>query len=407
MKSTLSVTGAADFHDAVQMGSTLSITGETQVGGAAKLASTLSVEGNAMFSSNVTIDGPKLKIPINDTHPSTTETGLVHYNSTTKVFEGLVDYGSGVKSWVPFGGVSDQDRNTKITAPGEHIDELRFFASNGDTARMMMNSNALSLNINMHIAGDNTLLVGGDAKFSSELSVNGDAYFKDTVKMNSNLSVNGTGYIASTLVGADDVTFHGKLSVGNDVTIAETKHLHIDNIKPTNTTADILTLDAGHVHIKGNLDIEGTWNSVSVNTEEIMVEDRRVVLGASSNAFGSNNDIFDADYTSSGAGLEIFGVPTSADTYEGNNSNLWEKSLLWNHGNGGIKEMGQWGDDNSIESFWELKGGSFRVTSVKSNMDEISFGFRINSSDQLELHKIKKTGQSVIHTRIAKFGMVL
>merc|ERR1712070_1142464 len=113
-----------------------------------------------------------------------------------------------------------------------------------------MNSNALSLNINMNIAGDNTLLVGGDAKFSSELSVNGDAYFYDTVKMNSNLSVNGTGYIASTLEVADDVTFHEKLSVGNDVTIAATKYLHIDNIKPTDTTADVLTLDAGHVHIK-------------------------------------------------------------------------------------------------------------------------------------------------------------
>ena len=94
---------------------------------------------------------------------------------------------------------------------------------------------------------------------------------------------------------------------------------------------------------------------------------------------------------------------------------MWEKSFLWNHGGttdaGGMKQMAQHsGDDTNrnIESFWELKGGAFRLSAVKSNLDEVSYNFRINVNDQLELYKITKANDSQTQTfkQIAKFGMI-
>ena len=206
-------------------------------------------------------------------------------------------------------------------------------------------------------------------------------------------------------------TLKSTLSIGDDVSIQLTKTLNVDNIKATNNTE--LVIDVPHLRLKGNLDIEGTWNSVSVDTEEIMVEDRRIILGSSSNSAGLGNDVFDSDYTSDGAGLEIFGVPTSSDDYD-NNSNLkWEKSLLWNHSAQGIQSLAGV-NSGDTESFWELKGGHFKMTHTKDTLDQISYAFRINESDQLEFHKVSRAWNTLdtsydapVYKRVAKFGMVL
>jgi len=373
--STLSVEGETDLKAAARIGSTLSVEGETDLKAAARIGSTLSVAGAATFSNNMFITGPKMIIPTNASQPTNNEAGAVHYNSATKVFEGLVDYGSGNFTWVPFGGVSDEDRDTKITAPGINDDTLEFYANDAITPKMTMKENMLSINT--------------------------DVFMRKKVEISQTLRVEQATTLTSTL------------SIGDDVSIEVDKTLYVDNIKATNDSE--LVIDVPHLRLKGNLDIEGTWNSVNIGTEEIRVEDRRIVLGSSSNSAGSNNDVFDSafntDYVADGAGLEIFGVPTSDDDYD-NNSNLkWEKSLLWNHSAQGIPSLAGV-NSGDTESFWELKGGHFKMTHTKDTLDQISYAFRINESDQLEFHKVSRTWTGTAYAtptykRVAKFGMVL
>ena len=66
------------------------------------------------------------------------------------------------------------------------------------------------------------------------------------------------------------------------------------------------------------------------------------------------------------------------------------------------------------ESFWELQGGSFRLTckkNISSNNNppvfrDITFGFRINEYDELELIKrfYYTPSNNYIIRRVARFG---
>ena len=67
-----------------------------------------------------------------------------------------------------------------------------------------------------------------------------------------------------------------------------------------------------------------------------------------------------------------------------------------------------------LEPFWEFKGGQLRITSHTANdlNEYVSFAFRINSLEQLELVKLQSTDGNTVDSAtkfktIAKFGNVV
>jgi hypothetical protein len=182
---------------------------------------------------------------------------------------------------------------------------------------------------------------------------------------------------------------------------------------PTLPTFEII---GNEVRVRGNLLINGSLNtsnltSVDVQQTNLKIQDKTIVLAMQ----GSNNPDLDplpadGEATNDKAGIIIDGTPAQF----ANNSNVWplyRKSFLWNIGTNGVPATGT--NDISGESFWELQGGSFRMTKKRlytvggsNTAYDVSFGWRINEYDELEL--VKKVWNSINNNysfkRITKFG---
>lgn len=130
--SLLDVNGTANFTDVLTANKGIT-TGTLHVTGASLLS------GNVTIGSNLTINGPSMKIPVGDiaTRPAVPEAGHVRYNTETSQFEG---YGPG-SAWGSLGGVVDIAQTTKILAsesPSTTDGNLYFYTVGSE--RMRVNS---------------------------------------------------------------------------------------------------------------------------------------------------------------------------------------------------------------------------------------------------------------------------
>lgn len=157
--------------------------------------------------------------------------------------------------------------------------------------------------------------------------------------------------------------------------------------------------------INADLEVLGTQNTIDVNQTSLFVEDKEIHL-----AFDSNLETPTDGPGNDGAGVVVDGLPAGGDT---NNYEWYEKSFKWHHGGAGVTALG--GTDVENESYWNLRGGNFRITQTDDeNGKQVAFGFRINQLDELELYKMYNpsgspgpiTGSSITK-RIAKFGRVI
>lgn len=170
----------------------------------------------------------------------------------------------------------------------------------------------------------------------------------------------------------------------------------------------MMTLTSDKLFINGNLEITGVLDAVNVQQTNLLLEDKNIILASSSN--GSVND----GIANNGSGIVVNGLSAMAQTNP-NVTPFQEKSFKWNNGVDGVDVMGTSNMDK--ESFWELKGGSLRMTMWRysSNNDgtiassnEIGFGFRINNYNELEIvKKYMNNDQQYVYKRIAKFGQTL
>jgi hypothetical protein len=172
----------------------------------------------------------------------------------------------------------------------------------------------------------------------------------------------------------------------------------------------IFTVSGGRVLVRGDIELTGTLNtsnifSTTVVQNSLTVDDKKIVV---SKPVGGGT-LTDGTATNSGAGLVVFGYPNGVATTLYTDSN---KSLLWNYGSAGLTTLGTEGGYDT-ESYWELLGGSFRLTHKRlegqnSNLREVSFAFRINNFDELELVKrfYYASSNGYITKRIARFGRV-
>lgn len=185
----------------------------------------------------------------------------------------------------------------------------------------------------------------------------------------------------------------------------------------SNPSSPIFTVQNDQVLIRGDIIVTGNINtsnvfSTTVIQESLKIADKQLTVASMGSNFNPADGPFDGGSTNSGAGLVIDGVPTGFDS---NIPQAYDKSLLWNYGNSGITAMGT-ASGMSNESYWEMKGGNFRMTHQKiiasggSNIvRDVSFTLRVNQNDELEL--VKKfwstSSNAYVFRPVARFGRVL
>jgi len=142
----------------------------------------------------------------------------------------------------------------------------------------------------------------------------------------------------------------------------------------------VIKIERDLVTLHGNFDIYGTINSINQTVTQLEVQDKTLKLAVAGNDSTNIVDGVDNEH----AGLIVAGYPAGADSNLQSVRDKYAKSIRWNHGTDGIDAMLTSNVDK--ESFWDVRGGSIRMTHYKADEDEdIGYGFRINGNDELEM----------------------
>jgi hypothetical protein len=289
--SLLDVNGTANFTNVLTANKGIT-TGTLHVTGASLLS------GNVTIGSNLTINGPSMKIPVGDiaSRPAVPEAGHVRYNTETSQFEG---YGPG-SAWGSLGGVVDIAQTTKILAsatPSTTDGNLYFYTVGSE--RMRVNSvgnigiGTSSPNYLLDIAGTlgasigittGSLNVTGASTLRGNLTVDGPGLRVPTGNIATRPAVPEAGHVrynteTSQFEGYGPGSAWG--SLGGVVDIAQTTKI-LASASPSTTDGNLYfyTVDSERMRINsaGNigigttspsykLDVQGTFGaSTSVST---------------------------------------------------------------------------------------------------------------------------------------------
>lgn len=148
--------------------------------------------------------------------------------------------------------------------------------------------------------------------------------------------------------------------------------------------------------VNANLVITGTFETQDIVNTNLTINDKIIELAFSSRDAPTEDGPFNDS-----AGIRI-------DGYVSGNSNFttildkmefYKKSILWRYNKGGIDLLAKPEGISSInndlaESYWDVRGGGIQMSVCKQdsemNLSYLSYGFRINEYDQLELYKRAK-----------------
>ena len=181
----------------------------------------------------------------------------------------------------------------------------------------------------------------------------------------------------------------------------------VNNVTSSNP---VLIIQPGKIQVQGDIDLTGSINTSNIMSTTVLqttlkVNDKRIVIAKGDDNFAN----IDSATTNSSAGMIINGFPNGASDWIYEEAN---KSLLWNYNVNGLPDLGT-NQGIDTESFWELQGGSFRMTYKKNygtsnvpNVKDVTFGFRINEFEELELVKrfYYASSNAYVMKRVARFG---
>jgi predicted acyltransferase (DUF342 family) len=384
--STLSVKGASDMVGAVKMGSTLSVKNTFDVEGLARLGSTLSVKGASDMVGAVNMGST---LSVKDTFDVE---GLARLGSTLSV-KGASDMVGAVKM--------GSTLSVKDTFNVEGLARLGSTLSVNGASVMV---GAVKMGSTLSVK--DTFDVGGLARLGNNLSVKANVYVGGI------LSVNDTVYLNSTLEAKETATFNDKIKVNE-----------LEPESGSNMYVRLGTDSNGTLTVYGDLHVVGEYNQIGVESSALQVEDKSITLAVSSNNTPTTKYLeVDGINTNDKSGIIIAGIP---DGYTSNHytytSNVWDKSFLWNYGEGaqdpskGIQYSGPQSTFNTSdinnqqsinnEAYWELKGGSLRLTGYIDNegtVEKISYGIRITKNKELQFVKMEENKAAV---QVATFGV--
>ena len=210
---------------------------------------------------------------------------------------------------------------------------------------------------------------------------------------------------------------------GNNVNIVTDSDISYSALSNLNfyITADSLQdpmfqINGDGIMVRGDLIITGSINTSNVvNTtvvqENLKITDKVIVLANTGD--GTSNDTLPSDglATNDSSGIEIDGFPNGVNS---NEYDMHRKFLKWRFGSEGTRAMGT--SNIETESYWDLQGGSLRITKMKNYgsvtspvLRELAFGLRINENDELELFKKfwRSSSSDYAYKRVTKFGRIL
>jgi hypothetical protein len=291
--------------------------------------------------------------------------------------------------------------------------------TSGDTLLAVHNSNAY---VRLNAATDSV-----DISATSNINLTPTGAFVATAGTTVNLTstgattINSSNTISMTAVNNNiNLTGAALVTNFNDLDFAASNN--IDFIIHASGPDPVVSIGSNVLQVNGNLLITGEISTSNiVNTtvvqKTLKVSDKIIKLanvGTGSNEVGPDDGLS----TNHHSGLFIDGYPSElTSTSNLSMSNVYQKSILWNFGDGGapLGTMGLGTSNLDKEAYWNVEGGSLRLTHKKftdssSNAyKEVAFGFRINESDELEIvKKFWSAGQSAyVYKRVARFGKLL
>ena len=291
------------------------------------------------------------------------------------------------------------------------------FTLNADSSNMYLNMSAPSDVINMYSLSN--IYISASNNFKAEASSN-ISLIASNINLLSHRDIVITASNNMTITASNSLTLSfGSLntSTSNDQSFQAQSNVFFYINSASNPAEPIFTVQNDKVMIRGDIIVTGDINtsnifSTTVIQQSLKISDKELVVANVGSNFNPADGPFDGSATNSGAGLRIDGIPTGFDS---NIPQAYDKTFQWNYGNSGIGGLGT-AAGLSNESYWQLKGGSLKMTHQKivpsggSNIiQEVSFGFRVNELDELEFTKqfYYTPSNGYITKRIARFGRIL
>lgn len=351
------------------------------------------------------------------------------YANTSKTF--ITMDSSNVLTAYGSNGVVINTSNSFVVRATSNINML---ASNGDVAlyaesNVYLSADKSNMTVSMDRNGDvisiyslsnikatacNSIAIDSRSNVSITASSNIELYSRSNVVVTSSNNVNITGsndvFItakSNLTLSAADMSFalSGNLSYKAQSNISF--YINESSNGPTDAT---FMVSPDRVNVRGDLWITGSINTNNIiNTtvvqETLKINDKNLLLASVGDQGGAPNDGYT---TNDMAGIVVDGMPTGET-----DSNIYKKAVQWVYGGedgaGGLGMMAL-GTSNAIaESAWELLGGGMRITHRKADATEVSFTFRVNQNDELELVKrfFNPSVDQYQWRTVAKFGKII
>ena len=177
-------------------------------------------------------------------------------------------------------------------------------------------------------------------------------------------------------------------TAGAGIVMAPTQQMSYTGISHNWKNMDgtsVIYAQSNLVKINADVEVFGTINSIHYTASNLTVMDKVIAL-----AWDSNDTPVTDGPVNNQSGISVAG-----------SDGAYDRSMLW-YVNGGRNNLGTSNVDQ--ESYWELKGGQFRLSASNQVIGDVNFGFRINQLGELEI--VKRTNGAGFK-RIAKFGRTI
>lgn len=424
------VVGKTDLREDVKIHETLTVVSQT------KLENTLSVSGDTEFERNIVVRDTALIEGSVVMENTLDVTNVSTFNSNVNIIGAVT-----MSNTLSVSGEVFLENNVQIEGDFLVNSETTLMGETTINSRTNINSNVFisdNLTVDKTVTMQTTMTLG-------TLSVGSNAIIEGTTQINSNLTVSHATVLQDTLEVYKITSLNSDLIVvGNILTKAT---LLTNVITPLDGDNDIQInlgpTNTGTLTVNGNLDILGSVNNIAVTTTTLQVEDKLIILASGSNDVAGGQQYINVDgEINNKSGLKVEGIMNGFDSnsttlYNSYFGNVFEKSFLWNWSEGGqgtstitggmqngplstieaIKTQytGVIADKPSVqiqtESFWELKGGALRISSVIENsagdLEKISYSLRITNESALQFVKHEYSSNGLLRSvnQVASFGI--
>jgi uncharacterized protein (DUF2345 family) len=230
----------------------------------------------------------------------------------------------------------------------------------------------------------------------------------------------------ASLVSQNTLTLSGSpinISSSGDISMTALSNVNfLISSAPDSPSDAVMTVAGNLLKVRGDMLITGTINTsnilqTTVIQETLKVNDKTILVASVGN--GSNDEFNPQDSAANNgsAGLKVDGFPAG---YNPAVRDAYTKALLWQFGDDTLSADGMASLGTSLEngatkeSYWEVLGGGLRITHKKisgNTFKDLSFGFRVNDKDELELYKrfwdTTALPPAYKVKRVCRFGRVL